>query len=263
MRFSKFLVFLMVSLVLVSEFAVFRLVPSVKAQDPNFGYETAGSVYNYFNNVIRGSFFTCPENGTADSITVYTRAYSSDYYGNMKCAIYKLSDLSLVGVTEEIYIDFVAAQWKTFNFPSPKPSLTATDYILVGWSSTFMFAYYDTETSKGRYQSLTYNSFPNPLNPTIADFKHSIYCTYTVAGGQSYTVNLSQTVTTTLSSATQSDFKLTITQPTTFSFATVLNWNALLNIQTQPSVTLTQASETDFTYHFPVQPQPVGVQAKK
>jgi len=32
MRFSKFLVFLMVSLVLVSEFAVvFRLVPSVKA----------------------------------------------------------------------------------------------------------------------------------------------------------------------------------------------------------------------------------------
>jgi len=64
--------------------------------------------------------------------------------------------------------------------------------------------------------------------------------------GQAYTVDSPLTVTTTLSSTPKLDFKLIITQPVTSAFASVLNWNALLNLQNTPSITLTQASKTDF-----------------
>jgi len=69
-------------------------------------------------------------------------------------------------------------------------------------------------------------------------------------GGVAYTVDLTQTITTTLSSVAKTDFTLTISQPVTSAFTPSLNWNGLLNLQSQPSITLTQASKTDFILAF-------------
>ena len=155
-----------------------------KPLDPNFGYETIGTSSYYGANYIRGSVFTCPESGTADSISWYNKYAFSGVVKAVKCAIYKHSDLSFVGVTEEL-IAGAANTWITHNFTVPKPDLINTQYILVWWSrGSYAEIAYDTgETDQGHYQYLYYNSFPDPLDPAHENCKYSIYCTYTVAGG--------------------------------------------------------------------------------
>lgn len=44
--------------------------------DPNFGYETEGSYLICSPNTIEGSWFTCPESGTADSLTMWIKDYA-------------------------------------------------------------------------------------------------------------------------------------------------------------------------------------------
>jgi len=189
MRHSRFAVFLIVSLLLVSEFTiVFQFVPNVKAQDPNFGYETIGassiSLSSSAEERIRGSNFTITEDSTADSITVaLSRATAGS--DNAKCAIYKHSDSSLVGSTEQVLVSYTTTSaWYTFNFAEPKPTLTAnTEYILVAWAdytaSTISIAYDSGATDQGHLQAVTYDGWPDPLVPTQGNFKYSIYCTYT------------------------------------------------------------------------------------
>lgn len=154
------------------------------AIDPNFGYETIGTFGDaIMNDHIRGSVFTIIEAGTADSITV---ALSRDEAGSkkVKCAIYKHSDLSLVGVTEERTLDLTDNfVWYTFNFAAPKPSLTAnTKYVLAVWcdNAVIISIPFDYGANQGHYKYLVYTgSFPDPLTPAHADSKYSIYCTYT------------------------------------------------------------------------------------
>jgi len=68
--------------------------------DPKFGYESVGSHYgDLMNDVIKGSWFTCPEDGTAQSLSMYIQnGWTNE---QVKGAIYKKSDNSLVGHTEE------------------------------------------------------------------------------------------------------------------------------------------------------------------
>jgi len=156
---------------------------------PDFGYKTAGISYTSIWDIIRGSVFTIPEDGTADSVTAYLRL-SGTTFRKAKCAIYKHSDLSLVGATQErTDIPTQTADWYTFNFSDPKPSLTAnTEYIIVVWGDVsggvqYARLYYDAgDADQGHYQSVSYNSFPNPLVPTHDNNKYSIYCTYTTGG---------------------------------------------------------------------------------
>ena len=152
--------------------------------DPNFGYETIGTAgYDTLEDGIYGSVFTIAEDGTADLIKAAIRCTVEAK--KMKCAIYKHSDLSLVGQTEEVLVPVTdPANWITFNFTAPKPSLTAnTAYILVAWSYSSVgyarLSFDAGDANQGHWQLLTYNGFPNPLNPGHADFKYSIYCTYT------------------------------------------------------------------------------------
>jgi len=155
--------------------------------DPNFGNKTLGTyaVASIENRII-GSVFTLTESGTADSITVGLLRYAIVWTGRIKCAIYRHSDLSLVGVTEERTITTTTtATWYTFNFIAPKPSLTADDYILVVWGEDvagetdlcFIAGVQVTE----HYQNIAYNGFPNPLVPThsASNDLACIYCTYT------------------------------------------------------------------------------------
>jgi len=158
--------------------------------DPTFGYETIGaSEVTGGPDTIYGSWYTCPEQGTADSISIYCHRDAAD---PIKCALYKKSDNSLVAGTEEINAS-TTHQWNTLNFPTPKPSLENVDYWLCIWgkyiptSSNCLFLRYDTDTEDdkmGIQPSVTYNSWPDPWNPAVFyAYKMSIYCTYTAEAG--------------------------------------------------------------------------------
>jgi hypothetical protein len=152
--------------------------------DPTFGYTTVGGTEQaYVIAEIRGSWFTCPESGTANSVTAYLAAPGGGSYG--KAGLYKKSDYSLVGQTPTQYVP-QAAQWNTFNFSSPQPSLSNIDYYIVFASAGASLAsrismYYDAETGKGAYSSWSIDGLPDPWSPTVEDKKYSIYCTYTAA----------------------------------------------------------------------------------
>jgi len=157
--------------------------------DPNFGYETVGGSFgDLMNDVIKGSWFTCPEDGTAQSLSMYISNGWTDE--QVKGAIYKKSDNFLVGSTEEKIIlgtPSWSPAWYTFNFFG-SPSLSAgEDYFLVGWanknpSGSFKSIYYDDVTEeKAGYQDKTYGSWPDQWSPTLYKRRFSIYCTYTAA----------------------------------------------------------------------------------
>jgi len=166
--------------------------------DPTFGYETAGGSSTDFENIIRGSVFTIPEGGTAESITACIRAYelveTRKYSIYSKTAIYLHSDSSLVAQsssTSTYKLDFA---WMTWNLTT-NPSLSAnTEYVLVAWAktgtrggSTLAEIKYDTgDTDQGHYQELTYDGFPDPATFSHNNYKHSIYCTYTVETQEVY-----------------------------------------------------------------------------
>lgn len=155
-----------------------------------FGYDTPQETYQTNNDRVTGSVFTCPSAGTADSITAYVCHTAGTVH--MKCAIYKHSDLSLVGATEEKDDGDIGGcppahpgSWLTFNFSDPKPSLAAsTEYILVCWgdASVGYVHYHEGTTDQGHYDSEAYNGFPNPMDPTHEDREYCIYCTYTPEG---------------------------------------------------------------------------------
>ena len=154
--------------------------------DPNFGYAIVGGKFGaLLNSQIRGSWFTCPESGTAVSLSMYIN--DGWTAAHIKGAIYKKSDNSLVGDTEEETTPddptFVQ-EWYTFNFFG-SPSLSNNeDYYLVGWASktpsdAFTSLYYDAVPGKEGYQEISYGTWPNPWTPTIGNRRFSIYCTYT------------------------------------------------------------------------------------
>lgn len=68
----------------------------------------------------------------------------------------------------------------------------------------------------------------------------------TTSAGINYIVDLSQSISATLSPTTKLDFTLTITQSIISTLTPTLIWNSLLTLQSQPSITLTQTSKTDF-----------------
>ena len=149
--------------------------------DPTFGYTTVGTAVNHgMHNAIRGSWFTCPESGTADSITYYGD-FDPSY--SAKCAIYKKSDGSFVAGTEE-RTNMSGTGWQTFNYTT-SPTLENIDYWLVGWGegpltlTPKMTMVGDSQSGKGGVEVVTYNSWPSTYDPDILDNIYSIYCTYT------------------------------------------------------------------------------------
>lgn len=147
--------------------------------DPNFGYETAGRYISCSPNTIEGSWFTCPESGTADSLTMWIKDYAA---GAIKGAIYNKSDDNLVVETEEKHLSgSFTCKEHTFTI-SGSPSLSNIDYYLVKWTNgSDVGIYYDRiDETKSAYQEDTeYGTWPNPWSPTPSYEKFSIYCTYT------------------------------------------------------------------------------------
>lgn len=155
-------------------------VPKTFRLDPTFGYTNAGASYNSMGNTIRGSVFTVLSgivgiDVITHNITWYGR-YRNVQTAAAKCMIHKASDLSFVAETEEI-VGGSSVQWNTHDFASPVTLQSDTTYILTVWGESSQGrVYYDSgDTNQGVSQSLTYNTAPNPLDPTYDNNKYSIY----------------------------------------------------------------------------------------
>ncbi|RLI20131.1 hypothetical protein DRO54_06985, partial [Candidatus Bathyarchaeota archaeon] len=151
--------------------------------DPTFGYTSVGgSITGSTLDAIVGSWFSCPESGTAESITFYLPEGANDD-GPRKLGIYRKSDNSFVDGTAE-YSGETPNSWVTHPLEEPKPSLSAEDYWLVHWGEEYSLAY-DTVTGKGVKDTAAYPaSWPSTLDTsTIEDRQYSIYCTYTTEAG--------------------------------------------------------------------------------
>jgi hypothetical protein len=159
----------------------------------SFGYLASGGYLEDLENTIRGVIATINETGTADSVTVRLTDYGSGWVGNVSCAIYKRSDLSLVASTQERELTLTSTKtWYTFNITGTKPTLIAnTQYVIVAWAQSVAgYCYIAVEpsgTNLEAWQTLTYTgSFPNPLVPNqYFPYQPSIYCTYTCILGSS------------------------------------------------------------------------------
>jgi hypothetical protein len=169
-------------------YMTFRSYPSQNSSGI-FGNTNTGSDYYSIENTIVGSFFTATENGWADNITAYLQITGNPK--NVKCAIYKQSDLSLVAYTQERLISSsYGPNWETFSFSDPKPSLTAgTQYILVAWASSSGSYYGDDArfyrqngaVDQAYYDDIAYGpTWPNPLVVDAHGARnYCIYCSYT------------------------------------------------------------------------------------
>jgi hypothetical protein len=154
---------------------------------PAFGYTTLGAtdigeITNSTNEYLDGSLFATTENGVGQSITIGLKrnAAGSD---NIKCAIYKHSDLSLVGATDQVNTALTTS-FAFYNFPfSAKPILVSgTDYILVVWAdytaSQIRVCGTGGNVDQEHYQNIAYGAFPDPLVPSHGTYQFSIYCEY-------------------------------------------------------------------------------------
>lgn len=152
--------------------------------DPTFGHTEIGSSGHgeLLDNFLHGMRpHVCPVSGIATSISWYGHQFFTA--GNIKAAIYKDLDDSLVGITEEKVIPTDNA-WTHHNIISGG-ALIATDYILTLWGSGGFYLPYDTVAGYYRaYRSdFIYNGWPDPAGWTFKtggeDQKFSVYCTYT------------------------------------------------------------------------------------
>lgn len=164
--------------------------------DPGFGYDTIGGTSIAIANNIRGSVFTCNDAGTADSITVAIRKIGSGGDIQDKCALYDTNGdlVTNGGGPEETNWITSSFQWFTFEFTGTDPIVAAQDYVIVAWGEQIPshFIAYDAEAGKGRYDAETYNGWPDPASFSSEDKECSIYCNYTVVGGDSYVRDLIQ-----------------------------------------------------------------------
>lgn len=140
-----------------------------------FGYPTRQYRYTTINpNQIRGSWFTCPEPGIAKSITIQLEKAAA---GRVRCAIYKKSDNSLIGYTEEAIAP--PSGLLTLNIVSGG-KIDAIDYWLVAWSDNYLRTTCDAPVpDKAAVHIETYGAFPEVLSPGIYNFLYRIYCSYT------------------------------------------------------------------------------------
>jgi len=151
---------------------------------PFFGHDGIGNIFRQAANSIKGTTFLTRESGWAKTIVVWV-FYSGYASARMKCALYRRSDLSLVGVTEErefLLEDGVVTAWRHFIFTDSPRLEVDTKYVLVAWASNdCSITHIRTDDLdqglEGEYMS--YDGFPDPANVDYwGDKKFGIYCEY-------------------------------------------------------------------------------------
>jgi len=151
-------------------------------------------------NVIWGGRFTMPaKNGVAKSMTArYSAPDIPAVPYKVKCLIYKQSDFSLVGETEELTISTALNDWKTFRFITQPTLIANTEYLLCSWceNHTEVFRLTGQASGGSGYEgdSITYGTAPDPLVPTVHSTTRliSIYCNYNCFGHSTFNNNSNQ-----------------------------------------------------------------------
>ncbi|RLI49128.1 MAG: hypothetical protein DRP09_20905, partial [Candidatus Thorarchaeota archaeon] len=154
-----------------------------------FGYDTVGSSSSDINDTIRGSYFTCPANGTAQGIYAYAHL-TGDLTDptKTKCAIYYKSNNTLLAETQEKSTTVVdTPKWLYYTFTVPPALKAGEEYYIVMWADVGAYGatlYYDAapnSISRGGFQSQSYGTFPDPWSPTAENRFYSLYCIYSTS----------------------------------------------------------------------------------
>jgi hypothetical protein len=191
------------------------IVCAVADNDPQFGRTSTdeGDCYTSIKSQLLACKFTCPDNGIADSITIYVKG--SDFTADkIKCALYTNgSPPTLLGQTEERDQTWGSSfAWQTFNFTGNKPALvTNTVYWIVAWATenalqcrigcAFNMGFEQTWIDANYPYTGT---FPSTLSwDSKPDEEHCMYCSYSTGGTTTYEITKS------------SDARIKVTKQTT------------------------------------------------
>jgi hypothetical protein len=160
------------------------------------GYPTPGDTYVSMEDVIRGSFFTANEYGTARNITAYVQANASGTSDHSVCMIYRKNDSQLIGRTVEISpATGTAPRWMVYNFTAPYPVLEKnTEYVLVCWSDFPCYLYYDqiSPLTRGRFNYTAYGVPPDPIVFIPNTMVCSLFCGYRNDSNPPWVTNVSE-----------------------------------------------------------------------
>jgi len=138
-----------------------------------FGYPWPSSTSESIEDVIRGTWFTCPANGTASKIYVYAHPFGgamNDPY-HMKAALYYISNNTKLAETQQRSYEGVwdpdpYPAWIEFTFTIPPTLHAGVEYYALVWGDYSHGLYYTTLADFNKTISInqTYGAWPTTLN---------------------------------------------------------------------------------------------------
>lgn len=173
--------------------AFFGGVNVVEAQDSHIIGSTSVNVFDSTNanghNTIVGSIFSMPVSSVINNMTIYLGTIGDILTVTSKCAVYTVSNMSLVAETESRVVDmslgYVSSGWYTLNFSSPVALQGGTSYLFCVWCTVTSGPHIVRipgvvgTSNQGRIASATYNgSFPSVLTATNTSYAYPIYSVY-------------------------------------------------------------------------------------
>jgi hypothetical protein len=160
--------------------------------DNKFGYgynDYPGLNGDSCNDVIRGTWFTCPANGTAYSINVNGEFSGQMPYGKKaKAALYYKSNNTWFASTRENTYKYLIGcpdgvsycpWWNEFTFASPHRLVAGREYYVVIWGDDMGMASYSNLSCVNRSISVNHNygAWPNTLS-SISYLPGKVYDIY-------------------------------------------------------------------------------------
>jgi len=172
-----------------------------------FGNEDIEASTFSIEDTVRGTLFSCPAVGVADSIDFV--AYVSNANTKIKAMLYN-ADRTLLGTTDEtIFGSLHTYDWRTVTFSAPKPNLAIANYYITAWADDTTYTKADTTTGTCVLDPEVYDGPPNPVGADTNTRTYSMHCNYT-PGGAGVTVkkgsSLASTMTQMLNSKMLFDF---------------------------------------------------------
>jgi len=150
--------------------------------DPVFGYDTMGTNGAGIENLMEGPVFPIPEDGVGISMSAGLKS-PDGWNAKVKCAVYRHSDLKLIGQTEERTIAVTTTfTFYTFNFAVQPHLVKGTDYVLLVWAEAAagacQLAFAFDASADSQYKAVAYGGWPDPAVLTDSVNLFSVYCTY-------------------------------------------------------------------------------------
>jgi hypothetical protein len=139
-------------------------------------------------DVMVGSRFTATANGFVNSVSAYITNVNSKA-GDMKCAIYRESDKTLLASTDSASVSSMYNGWVTLSF-SNAPQVTAgSSYSVIAWFGTnnLQIYYSSSSTLQSWYAFQSYGNFPTGPYSSLSNYNQEdlVYSLYATVSGTS------------------------------------------------------------------------------